>query len=150
MGVKKLKQQLAKYAAYGIDTCVFIYLFENHPRLADLAELVINNVVEGNSKGIASVINMMEVLVKPLKDGDSKLAVLYELMLRKMPNLTVVDVDVPIAIAAAGIRAKHGFRSPDSILLATTMENGGDAFITNEPRLKRCESIEVLVLGDYL
>ncbi len=150
MGTKRLRQALLKHDFCGVDTCVFIYLFENHPEFADAAGMVVDNIVEGRSKGITSVLNLMEILVKPLRDGDTRLATAYEVLFRGMPNLEVYEVSIPVALKAADIRARNGLRSPDSILLATTVMNGGDVFITNEPKLKRFQDINVLVLGDYL
>ncbi|MBU4173591.1 MAG: type II toxin-antitoxin system VapC family toxin [Actinobacteria bacterium] len=144
-----LKEDLGKYGSIGIDSCVFIYLIENNPEFADFAEFVVSAVTEGRVAGIASTVTLMEVLVKPLRENNAELAALYEVMLKGMPNLSMNSVSVPIALKAAEIRAKYNFKTPDSILLATTAENGGEAFITNEPKLVKFEDLDVLILKDY-
>lgn len=85
----------------------------------------------------------------PLRKGDIGLASMYRTVFESMPNLTMPDVTSVVAEKAAGIRSEYGLSTPDSILLATTIEKGGDLFITNESRLKRVETIEVAVLDEY-
>ena len=92
----------------------------------------------------------MEILVMPLRKGDVRLASIYRTVFESMPNLSMADVPPLIAEKAAVIRAEFKLSTPDSILIAATIENGGDLFITNESRLKQVENIEVAVLDDYV
>jgi predicted nucleic acid-binding protein len=55
-----------------------------------------------------------------------------------------------LAEAAALIRARHGFRLPDALQIAAAIDGDTTLFITNDARLKKLDTIEVLVLSDYL
>ena len=49
---------------------------------------------------------------------------------------------------AAEVRARHGLRTPDAIMLATAVESGATLAITNDAAWRKVTGIEVLLLGD--
>ena len=149
MGTKReLIESIEKHDVIGLDTCVFIYHFEGS-RYPALTGAVFEAIEGRRCRAVVSVISLMEVLVMPLRKGEARLASMYRSVFESMPNLSMVDVTPAVAEKAASIRADFNLSTPDSILMATTEENGGDLFITNEPRLKRVENIEVAVLDEY-
>ncbi|MBU4193713.1 MAG: PIN domain-containing protein [Actinobacteria bacterium] len=149
MGTKRdLTGTIEKHRVIGLDTSVFIYQFEGK-RYPELTGAVFEAIERGHCRAVVSVISLMEVLVMPLRKGDARLASMYRSVFESMPNLLMVNVTPVIAQKAAGIRAEFNLSTPDSILLATTIDNGSGLFITNEPRLKRVETIEVAVLDEY-
>jgi predicted nucleic acid-binding protein len=52
-----------------------------------------------------------------------------------------------VAERAADLRARYNVRTPDAIQLATALEAGCDAFLTNDLALRRVAELRVLVLG---
>ena len=149
MGTERdLIESIEKQDVIGLDTCVFIYHFEGS-RYPTLTGAVFEAIESGRCRAVVSVISLMEVLVMPLRKDKAGIASMYRAVFESMPNLTMADVTPLIAEKAAGIRAEFNLSTPDSILLATTIENDGGLFITNESSLKRVENIEVVMLDDY-
>ncbi|MCD4792495.1 MAG: hypothetical protein K8R54_04620 [Bacteroidales bacterium] len=50
-----------------------------------------------------------------------------------------LNMNVPISIKAAKIRAESNYKTPDSIQLATAITESYDIFLTNNKRLKSKE-----------
>ena len=90
------------------------------------------------------------MLVHPLRDGNKKLADKYKTILLSSIGLLTLEISHEISERAALLRAKHGFRTPDAIQLATAIISKSDYFLTNDPALKKVEGIKVVVLDDYL
>jgi predicted nucleic acid-binding protein len=89
-------------------------------------------------------------LVKPLRDDDSNAVQDYLFVLRTFPNLKLRSVDEGVAHRAAEMRAKYNIRPPDAIQLGSSLEEGAEAFFTNDRRLRMVREIEVHVLSDYV
>ncbi len=51
-----------------------------------------------------------------------------------------------ISELAAQIRGENGFKTPDSIQLATALYSGADIFYTNDKRLSKFPNIKILTL----
>ncbi|MEX0813140.1 MAG: PIN domain-containing protein [Chitinophagales bacterium] len=62
------------------------------------------------------------------------------------PNIEITNIDLPISKKAAQVRAKYGFKTPDSIQLATAITNNAKFFLTNDSDLKKIKEIEVVTL----
>ncbi len=75
-----------------------------------------------------------------------------EAFLEGLPNALFVPPSVSIAKVAARLRAVHKLRTPDALLIATALEEGATAFLTNDERLRRVEreGLSILVLRDYV
>ena len=96
------------------------------------------------------MLTLTELLVKPLQVGRRGLAARYEALVRATPNLAVVDIDARIARRAAGLRANYQLRTADAIQVASYLEHGATAFVTNDTHLRRMAEIAVIVLADYV
>lgn len=60
----------------------------------------------------------------------------------------VIPVEIEIAEAAAGMRAGHGFRTPDAIVCATGLVTGAGAVLGNDARWKQITEINYIHLDD--
>jgi predicted nucleic acid-binding protein len=69
-----------------IDTSVWIYHFEQHPELAEPAGKVIESLEEGEFRGVASELTLLELTVRPLQLGRQDVADDYEVLLGYFPN----------------------------------------------------------------
>jgi predicted nucleic acid-binding protein len=58
----------------------------------------------------------------------------------------VLDVSAKVIDRATELRARHGFKSPDAIHLATALESGANEFWTGDAALSRCTDVVVTVL----
>jgi len=89
-------------------------------------------------------------LVVPLREGNKKLADTYRSILLSSNNLATCEITNEISERAAALRAKYGFKTPDSIQLATAIIRRADYFLTNDLALKQVKEIKVVVLEDYV
>jgi predicted nucleic acid-binding protein len=82
---------------------------------------------------LTSTLTLGEVLVKPMKVGDTLLASEYR---RAIPGTaTLLQFDEKAAVLYARLRCDAAFRAPDAIQLACAASFGVDLFITNDERL---------------
>jgi len=95
---------------------------------------------------VTSTVTLVEVLVLPLRQGNTILAQEYREILLNQESLTVVELTPDIAETAAQLRASYNLRSPDSIQMATAIREGASFFLTNDVRLPSLPGLTVLVL----
>lgn len=139
-------EQVVKLA---FDTAPIIYFIERNPTYIDRMRVILRHISHPhNTLGHASVMVLAEVLVQPLKMGNYSLAQKYERILAKNNRLQLIPVSPSIARQTAKIRADYGLKTPDALHIATAIETGCDAFLTNDRGLQRVTEIKVLVLDD--
>lgn len=146
---KRLKKDLADHKRIGIDTTVFIHHFEAD-ELSDLTALLLARVQDGHCTGIVSALTVAELLAKPMESGVESLADLYRLLFHEMPHLQTVALDQEVAFRSAAVKAEQGFSLVDSILLATALESGATAFVTDRAEISEARGLQVILLGEYL
>lgn len=147
---KRVSSFLRRHELVAIDTAVFIYHFEDHPRYRSLTVPLFEAVESGRCHAVTSVLTRLEVLVKPLKGGRDDVAEAYRLILDTFPNLQQIVVDEPVADMAAALRAAHGLSTPDSLHLAGAITAGCSAFITNDGDIPATDAMEVITLESLL
>ncbi|HJP63637.1 MAG TPA: type II toxin-antitoxin system VapC family toxin [Mucilaginibacter sp.] len=132
-----------------LDTAPLIYFIEgNSPYQENLKQ-----IFEANDKGdfafITSSITLLEVLVKPLRDGYTELANQYKRILTDASGIQIFDMTSELAVKAAELRAKYNLRTPDSIQIATAIECKADYFLTNDSQLKSIAEINSILLSEF-
>ncbi|HJY87281.1 MAG TPA: PIN domain-containing protein [Candidatus Acidoferrales bacterium] len=145
-----LGEKLHAAQAVGLDSAIFIYYFEEHPRYQALCAEAFDLMEAGAIQTVTSVITFIEVLTQPLAKGEQKLYSRYEQYLRFGPSLTLRSLDPDLALRAAQLRARYQIRTPDAIQLAAAIEFGAHLFLTNDDRLRKVTEIEVIVLERWL
>ncbi len=134
----------------GLDTMVFIYHFEENQAYSPLTFSIFESLEKGNFNGITSVLTLLEILVKPKKEGNLLLTERYKLLFETFPNLQVKEINENIADIASSLRANYNINTPDAIQIATSLEAKADIFITNDTTLKKISEIKVLLLSEML
>jgi len=135
----------------GIDTNIFIYIIEykKYPLQAGYARQILQLIEKGELFGITSVINLMELLVLPEKEGRIDLINKYKLLLKGFPHLKISDITAEIAELAASLRGKYlrenkKLLSVDALLVATSIINKATAFVTNDRQLSFVQELEII------
>lgn len=146
----RLVDALRHHRRVGIDTMIFIYHFEDQSPLARLATATLEEMRSNLFEGVTSTVTLTELLVRPIQLERLDIAHQYELALSRYPNLQLVELDSPCAVRAAYLRADYGLHVADAIQIATTLEHGATAFLTNDVRLRKVSELEVLMLDDFL
>ena len=101
---------------------------------------------------VLSTVSVTELLVQPFTAGQQDRIAAFERFLFSLPNTELKSPDYLIAREAARLRSKYRIRTPDALLMATSIIEKADAFITNDARLRtlRAEGIIILILDDFL
>ena len=76
----------------------------------------------------------------------------FERFLFSLPNTDLIPPNYSISKEAARLRAQYRIRTPDAILLATSLIEKAEAFLTNDARLGMIkeEELDILVLDDFI
>jgi predicted nucleic acid-binding protein len=61
-------------------------------------------------------------------------------------RMLIVEITAEVVASATTLRARHGFKTPDVIHLASAIEEEADLFLTGDSSLARCTDIAVEVL----
>jgi predicted nucleic acid-binding protein len=148
--MKQLRDFLRKHPVIALDSSIFIYHLEDHPRYAPLTEIIFDTLEKGMATGTTSYLTLMEIMAKPKAEGLLQVARDYEYYLTTFPNLTFYEMGLEIARKASDLRAAERIKSPDAIQLATAILCGATAFLTNDRIFERVKGIDILILDKLL
>lgn len=133
----------------GVDTAIFIYFIEEHPRFLPLIEPLFRQVDEGRIELVTSALTLLEVLVVPYRSGDHVLASRYESILTRSRGVRLADISRDHLRAAAQLKAATRVKTPDALQLVSALASGCTAFLTNDRELPAVPGIRVLQLASY-
>jgi predicted nucleic acid-binding protein len=134
----------------GIDTAVFVYYIEAHPKFSGLLNNLFEALDQNRCQGVTSALTLLETLVVPFRAGDAALAERYEQLLSRSQGLVLVDIDRALLRSAARLRAAYGIKTPDSIQLAAAFSKGCSTFLTHDRPLSKVRGIKILQIGHYV
>jgi predicted nucleic acid-binding protein len=132
----------------GLDTAPLIYFTEQNGAYLELVDPFFQALGNGELSVVTSVMTLLEVLVRPIRDSNLELAQTYREFLLNTTNVAIYDISQEIAEAAARLRALHKIRTPDSVQLATAIHEKATFFLTNDIVLASLPDIKILVLDD--
>jgi predicted nucleic acid-binding protein len=130
-----------------LDTNLFIYVFEQSAEFGEKAKSILEQVENGIYSAVASAVSLTEILVKPIREGNSNLEKQYKLLFTHFPNLNIIPIDNSVAERAAYLRGTYGLRTPDALILAGAIAAGAELFITNDLRLEQVKEIKCVSLS---
>lgn len=148
--MKALQDFLKNHPVIGLDTSLFIYHLEDHPRYSPLTEIIFGALENGRNKGVTSYLTLMEILAKPKTEGLLQVARDYEYYLTTFPNLTFYEMGLDVARKASDVRSSDRIKAPDAIQLATAIFCGATAFLTNDKIFERVRGVDILILDKLL
>jgi predicted nucleic acid-binding protein len=149
--VADIGQVLSEHTRLGLDTAVFIYHLEQHPRYSAVTHPLLSGVESGRWTACTSVITLMELTVRPWQMDQPEVAWRYESALACFPNLSVMEVTREVAREAARLRAAYRLRPADAIQVGTAIVDRATAWVTNDRGLVRLAPvIAVFVLDDLV
>lgn len=150
MGNARLTSYLARHRVLALDTSVFIYQLDAHPRYSVLTQAIFAWVEQPGHLAVTSTLTMTELLVAPYAEEGDEGVDEYYAALSFHANLLWVPPDLAIADLAARFRADHRLRTPDAILAATAAHQGAAGLITNDPAFQRVSAFETALLDAFL
>lgn len=134
-----------------LDTNCFIYYFEDNAKYAPKLEPIFNKIQDGSIQGSMSVLSFLEILVKPKKENNVFLENRYKVILNNYPNLRIIELSLSVADLAAKLRAIYNLKTPDAIILATSLYINSKYLVTNDLHFKTIgdkENISVILLDE--
>jgi len=145
-----LSERLADHAVVGLDTAIFIYHLEAHPRYQPLTQELLAGIQAGRQRAVTSTVTIMELTVRPWQVNRPAVAREYEALLAHFPHLTLADVTRAVARRAAQLRARYRLRPADALQVATALVHEATAFVTNDRQLTRLSPLlDIILLDDY-
>lgn len=144
----KIDAALAGVQRLYIETAPLIYYIEKHPTYITTMDALIKQVEQHSLEMISATLTLTEVLVHPLKQGNTGLAQQYRQMLLHNADLRLVPLTSATAERAAHLRAAYNLKTPDALQMATALETASDAFLSNDRGLLRVTEIRVLLVDD--
>ncbi len=131
-----------------LDANCFIYSVERIDPYRAILDTLWQTVSGGQVKVVTSELTLLEVLVKPLKVGDTITATTFRTVLQRTPDVQMMPTTQPVLEEAANLRATSNFRTPDAIHGATALLNGCVLFVTNDSGFRRISDLAVAVLSE--
>jgi predicted nucleic acid-binding protein len=129
-----------------LDACSIIYLVEAaSPFHAAIVRQLLQHQADPASRLITSRLSCLECRIRPVRDNDHNLLAAYD-RLFGANRMLIVEITAEVVASATTLRARHGFKTPDAIHLASAIEEEADLFLTGDSSLARCTDIAVEVL----
>ncbi|NJL36184.1 MAG: type II toxin-antitoxin system VapC family toxin [Leptolyngbyaceae cyanobacterium RM2_2_4] len=143
----KFEEALAGVTRLYLDTAPVIYLVERNPQFFDQVRGVFQKVDEGQLTVVASPITLAECLVGAYRMKHAEAATTFFECLTQ-EGTDFVQISVAIADRAAQLRVKYNLDLTDAFQIATALEAGCEAFLTNDIQLKRVTEVTILAVSD--
>lgn len=134
----------------GLDTNVFIYFLEDHPRYGAWCATLFELIERRQSVAVTSTVTLLELLVQPYRDEKDELAQKIFALTSTYPKLEWIPPTMNLADRAAELRARYRLSTPDAIQLATAIGYKAVRFYGNDRGLRRVKEIECLLIEDCI
>ena len=134
----------------GLDTNVFIYFLEDHPRYGAWCASLFDLIERGHNSAVTSTVTLLELLVQPYRDQKEELAQKIFALTSTYPQIEWVPVTMSVADRAAELRARYRLSTPDAIQLATAIGHKATRFYGNDRGLRRVKEIECLLVDELI
>jgi len=131
-----------------LDANIFIYAVEGLAPFAARLAALFTRFNSGTLHAVTSDLTVAEVLVKPMRDGNTALRDTFAQMLRTSKSLTMAAVSRGILEQAAALRATSSLKLPDAIHAATAMDHRCTTFLANDRLFSAVPMLPVLHLSD--
>ena len=133
-----------------VDTALFIYLIEEHPRFLAPVRALFAQADAGELAIVTSALTLLEVLVVPWRAGDHALASRYDALLTRSRGVRMVDLTRDQWRTAARLRAQYGtLRTPDAMQLTAAIGTRCTSFITDDRRMPTPDGVRVLQRSEW-
>ena len=130
------------------DTAPVVYYFEQTSPYTEKITKIFDALGQKLFIGVFSPVTLAECLVFPVRQNDLALQKLYYDLIAASYDSPFFETSRTIAKEAARFRAVYNLSLTDAIQIATAIEAGCDAFLTNDKALRRVTEINTLVLED--
>ena len=143
-------QSLLTHSRLGLDTNIFIYLVQDHPRYGTWCVSLFESIEQGHILAATSTVSLLEILVQPYRRQNDELVKKFYGLFSTYPKLSWIPVSLDVADQAAEFRARYHLSTPDAIQVATAISFEATGFLGNDKGLKNVKEIECMILDDLV
>lgn len=143
---------IPSFSTIYVDTSVVIYTVEGDPDYYSLLQPLWAEFQAGEVEIVSSeltLMEVMEVLVVPIRNGNSFLITDYEQLLLSS-RMQLIPISQFILRQAATLRATNNIKTPDAIHAVTALSTNCAQFITNDRGFRNVANLPVVVLSEVL
>ncbi|WP_435008859.1 type II toxin-antitoxin system VapC family toxin [Tundrisphaera lichenicola] len=127
------------------DSVIPIYYYDHiGPFQARASRRIALLLAAGDQMTVSNLVRM-ECRIGPLRSGDRARLAIFDGFFAS-PQVRFAPLTAAVFDRAAEIRARYGFKTPDSIHLAAAVESGCDRMLTRDSRLLRYPDLTVEIL----
>ena len=126
------------------------YWFEKIERYASASAPLWDAIHDQRMPAVTSALTLLEVLVKPLRDGNDDLIATYRRVFLNTKGLDCLGIDQKILDLATRLRADHRLKTPDAIHAATALNAGASMLVTNDSDFRRVSGLHVVLLDEIV
>jgi predicted nucleic acid-binding protein len=131
-----------------VDTSAVIYYVEKIEPYRTASIPLWDALQAGQQEVVSSDLTLLEVLVKPLRTGNTALATMYRDVVLGTIGFTSVPIDRAVLESAAGLRAALNLKTPDAIHAATALQARSTLLVTNDAVFRKVSGLTVAVLAE--
>ncbi len=132
-----------------LDANPIIYTVEKHPIYGPLLQPLWQAAQARTIEVLSSDLLLMEVLVGPLKSGNTTLEQIYENALQG-PDMHLLPITQSILREAARLRVRTKLKTPDALHAATALLANCVLFVTNDTGFRSVPGLPLVILKDLL
>jgi predicted nucleic acid-binding protein len=132
-----------------VDANPVIYTVEKHSVYGPLLQPLWQAAQAKTLEVVSSDLVLLEVLVGPLKGGNTTLAQTYEQALQGT-DMRLLPITQGILREAARLRATTRLKTPDALHAATASQASCVLFITNDVGFRGIPNLPLVILDDLL
>ena len=132
-----------------MDANAVIYSVERIEQYRALLEPMWQEARSGRFTLASSEIIVLETLVKPLREGNTRLEMLFRSIL-EAAEVRLIPATLALWEQAARLRAETNLSTPDALHAATALQEGCTLFVTNDSAFRRVPGLPLVVLNDLL
>lgn len=135
-----------------LDSTMLIAYLDGTEVVSPAAQLVVDDFVRsGRNPAVVSMVSVMEVLVGPAKASPVSFRHAGD-FLQNFPNVQLRDIDFAVAEEAAAVRANHGHRAPDALIIATGLVAQVPRLVCNDLRWRNVKDkrLRAVILKDHV
>ena len=132
-----------------VDANAIIYSVERVEPYRSLLAPMWEEARAGRFTLASSELVALETLVRPLRDGNAHLEMLFRSILAAA-EMDLIPATLTTWEDAARLRAETGLATPDALHAASALQVECTLFVTNDTDFRRVEGLPVVVLDDLI
>lgn len=132
-----------------VDAQIVIYSIEKFPNYFPTLEPMWLDLKAGEIKLVTSELTLLETLVMPLRQADTRLVQTYEQLLSGA-DIQLVPISQKILRDAATLRATVNLKTPDAIHATTALSANCAFFLTNDRAFRNIPNLPTVILDDVI